>query len=183
MGCGRGRSPSWPITIRWATTSWTSTPARNRRPRGPRRRPRQSPRPSKYRVNTEPFVPTQVGVVGSFGVGRIPLQSLADASVLFARGLLQGAAGRQPPARRADGEQFRSARPLPLCETISRVTAEEYKNCRVPVDEFYGKLADSPGGPGGGQDGGTDHLRGAPGVSRPLRRAVGPPRHGPGQLF
>ena len=97
----------------------------------------------KYRVNTEPFVPTQLGAVGSFGVGRIPLQSLADASVLFARGLLR--------ERLADGRAMRvlmvsnsGRRALPLCETISRVTAEEYKNCRVAVDEFYGKLADSP---------------------------------------
>ena len=29
-------------------------------------------------------------------------------------------------------------RPLPLCETISRVTAEEFKNFGVRVDEFYG---------------------------------------------
>ncbi len=97
----------------------------------------------KYRVNTEPFVPTQLGAVGSFGVGRIPLQSLADASVLFARGLLRD--------RLADGRAMRvlmvsnsGRRALPLCETISRVTAEEFKNCRVAVDEFYGKLADSP---------------------------------------
>ena len=94
-------------------------------------------------MNTEPFVPTQLGAVGSFGVGRIPLQSLADASVLFARGLLRD--------RLADDRTMRvlmvsnsGRRALPLCETISRVTAEEYKNCRVAVDEFYGKLADSP---------------------------------------
>ncbi len=94
-------------------------------------------------MNTEPFVPTQLGAVGSFGVGRIPLQSLADASVLFARGLLR--------ERLADGRAMRvlmvsnsGRRALPLCETISRVTAEEFKNCRVAVDEFYGKLADSP---------------------------------------
>jgi len=35
-------------------------------------------------------------------------------------------------------------RPLPLGELISRVTAQEFKNCRVPIDEFYGKFADSP---------------------------------------
>jgi hypothetical protein len=35
-------------------------------------------------------------------------------------------------------------RPLPLCETISRVTAAEFKNCGFRVDEFYGTLADSP---------------------------------------
>jgi hypothetical protein len=97
----------------------------------------------KYRVNTEPFVPTRVGAVGSFGVGRIPLQSLADASVLFARGLLRErlADGREPRVLMVSNSGRRA---LPLCETISRVTAEEYKNCRIPVDEFYGKLADSP---------------------------------------
>ena len=35
-------------------------------------------------------------------------------------------------------------RSLPLCETISLLTAAEYKNCRIAVDDFYGKLTDSP---------------------------------------
>ena len=35
-------------------------------------------------------------------------------------------------------------RSLPLCETISRVTAAEFKNFGMHVDEFYGKLTDSP---------------------------------------
>ena len=74
-------------------------------------------------------------------------------------------------------------RPLPLCETISRLTAEEFKNCGVAVDEFYGKLADSPEVLGGGEEGGIDPLRGPPGVSGPLRRPVGPSGHGAGQLL
>ena len=99
----------------------------------------------KYQLNTEPFVPTDASKPASFGVGRIPLQSLGDASVLFARGLVR--------QRMAEGRASRvlliansgpARRPLPLCETISRVTAEEFKNCGLAVDEFYGKLADGP---------------------------------------
>ena len=98
---------------------------------------------AKYRLNTEPFIPTGVGAMADFGVGRIPLQSLADASVLFARGLVRQrlAAGR--PVRLLMVANS-GRRALPLCETISRLTAEEYKNCGVGVDDFYGKLDDSP---------------------------------------
>ena len=33
---------------------------------------------------------------------------------------------------------------MPLCETISRLTAAEFKNFGIHVDEFYGKPTDSP---------------------------------------
>ncbi len=99
----------------------------------------------KYKLDTEPFVPTEASKPASFGVGRIPLQSLADASVLFARGLLRQRMAEErssPVLLIANSGPAR--RPLPLCEAISRVTAEEFKNCGFTVDEFYGKLADSP---------------------------------------
>ncbi|MGA2034304.1 MAG: hypothetical protein ABSG68_18820 [Thermoguttaceae bacterium] len=99
----------------------------------------------KYKVRTEPCVPTDLANVAAVGVGRIPLESLADASVLFCRGLLRERRLATRPARLlmvANSSIVR--RPLPLCETISRVTAEEFKNLGIAVDEFYGKLADSP---------------------------------------
>ena len=100
---------------------------------------------AKYRVQTEPCVPTKVQQVASMGVGRIPLESLEDASVLFARGLVrQRRMAEHPPRLLMVANSSLNRRPLPLCETISRVTAAEFKNLHVPVDEFYGKLADSP---------------------------------------
>ena len=100
---------------------------------------------SKYRLSTEPFVPTEAGKLAAFGVGRIPLQSLGDASVLFARGLLrERLAARQPVRLLMISNSSSERKPLPLCETISRVTVADYKNCGVPVDDFYNQLADSP---------------------------------------
>jgi hypothetical protein len=103
------------------------------------------PPPTHYEVKTEPFIPRDLAKVVPLGVGRIPLESAADASVLFARGLLRERllAGRQPRlllVANAGSMQ----KPLPLCETVSRVTAGEFKNFGVHVDDFYGKLADSP---------------------------------------
>ena len=98
-----------------------------------------------YEVNKEPCIPTQARKPVSLGVGRIPMESLADASVLFARGLLRERTLAARPGRvLMVSNSGLQRRPLPLCEAISRVTAQEFKNCRVPLDEFYGKLADSP---------------------------------------
>ena len=98
-----------------------------------------------YTVKTEPCIPRDVQKLATVGVGRIPLESAADASVLFARGLLrEQILGRQPPRLLMVANAGVARRPLPLCETISRVTAEEFKNFGVHVDEFYGRLADSP---------------------------------------
>ena len=44
--------------------------------------------------------------LATVGVGRIPLESLADASVLFARGLVSRAAAGQPARTAVDGFQF-----------------------------------------------------------------------------
>jgi hypothetical protein len=98
-----------------------------------------------YHVQREPCVPFNTSRAAAYGVGRLPLESLADASVMFARGLMR-------PHTLADhvGRVLLIAnsgierRPLPLCELISRATAQEFQNWRVPLDEFYGKLADSP---------------------------------------
>ena len=86
----------------WAATANDHSPGRLRFDRRQFRRDRERIRGGpllaptaarrlreKYQLNTEPFVPTEASKAASFGVGRIPLQSLGDASVLFARGLLR----------------------------------------------------------------------------------------------
>ena len=88
-------------------------------------------------------MPTQPEQLATLGVGRIPLESLGDASVFFVRGLL-----RERLFAHASPRMLMIAnsgrRALPLCETISRQTAAEFKNFGVQVDEFYGKMTDSP---------------------------------------
>ena len=106
-----------------------------------------APLPAKmhYTVKTEPFIPRTVQQLAEYGVGRIPLESLADASVLFARGLLRDRLlANRPPRLLMVSNSGIIRRPLPLCETISRVTAEEMKNFGLHVDEFYGVRADTP---------------------------------------
>jgi hypothetical protein len=99
----------------------------------------------RYLVRTEPCVPRDPDKLAAFGVGRIPLESLADTSVLFARGLLrERLLAGQPPRLLMIANSGVPRRPLPLCEAISRATAEEFKNLGVAVDEFYCKPADSP---------------------------------------
>ena len=101
--------------------------------------------PPHYTVRTEPFVPTQPDQLATLGVGRIPLESLGDASVFFVRGLLRERlfAHRAPRVLMIANSGV-NRRPLPLCETISRMTAAEFKNFAVHVDEFYGHATDSP---------------------------------------
>lgn len=104
-----------------------------------------APSAPKYQVKIEPFIPRQSREAVAVGVGRVPLESLADVSVLFARGMVRerGLADRSGRVLLVANASL-DRRPLPLCETISRVTGLEFKNFSVPLDEFYGKLADSP---------------------------------------
>lgn len=101
--------------------------------------------PLHYTVRTEPFVPTQPDQLATLGVGRIPLESLGDSSVFFVRGLLrERLLAKCQPRLLMVANSGITRRSLPLCETISRVTASEFKNFGVHVDEFYGRLTDSP---------------------------------------
>lgn len=107
--------------------------------------PPVAPTKIHYTVKTEPCIPRDDQKVVGLGVGRIPLESLADASVLFARGLVRERLQAKRPSRLlmiANAGILR--RPLPLCEAISRATAEEFKNFGVHVEEFYGLPTDSP---------------------------------------
>ncbi|MGA2258327.1 MAG: hypothetical protein ABSG53_26990, partial [Thermoguttaceae bacterium] len=101
--------------------------------------------PPHYTIRTEPFVPSRPDQLATVGVGRIPLESLGDCSVFFARGLLrERLLANRSPRMLMVANSGALRRSLPLCETISRVTAAEFKNFGMHVDEFYGKLTDSP---------------------------------------
>jgi hypothetical protein len=103
------------------------------------------PPPQPYIVRTEPFVTTQSDQLAELGVGRIPLESLSEASVFFARGLLrERLLANHPPRVLMVANSSPAPRGLPLCETMSRITAAEFKNFGIQVDEFYAAQTDSP---------------------------------------
>jgi hypothetical protein len=98
-----------------------------------------------YVVDIEPCSGPADGGAAAYGVGRIAQTSVADASLLIARGI-----ARERIVGRRRFRMLMIANPqteygtLPFAETVSRVTAEEFKNVRLSVDEFYGTPADAP---------------------------------------
>jgi hypothetical protein len=96
-------------------------------------------------VGVEPCMPKSLAETAPFGVGRIPLTSLEDASVFFARGLARERllAGQRTLLVMVANPVL-DGHPLPLCEGISRITAAEFKNFGAHADEFYNRPANSP---------------------------------------
>jgi len=99
----------------------------------------------EYELSVEPCSGPGKGGAAAFGVGRIPCYSLEEASVLIACGIARDRLLGASPARvllvANPGADYG---PLPLCETISRATAEEFKNFGLEIDEFYGKPSGDP---------------------------------------
>ena len=98
-----------------------------------------------YRIPGEPCAVAKPGELSAVGVGRIPLQGPAEASLLLNRGFLRDRRLASRPARalmvaNPDIDQM----DLPLCEAISRATAAELKNRSIAVDEFYRRPSSSP---------------------------------------
>lgn len=89
-------------------------------------------------VDVEPMSIPEKGMALSFGVGRIPFSSLQECSLLIAR-----TAARKSMTPDQDRRVLMIANPnsdfgaLPFCETVSRLTAHEFKNFSVDIDEFY----------------------------------------------
>ena len=98
-----------------------------------------------YALDMEPCATPVEGRALAWAVGRIPCAALRDASALIARTLARDRLLAQTPPR-----VLMVANPpstfgvLPLCETVSRLTAQEFKNFGVPVDEFYGITSNDP---------------------------------------
>jgi hypothetical protein len=97
----------------------------------------------EYEVEIEPCSGSGRLGAASYGVGRLPLSSVRETSLLIAATLARD--------RVLAKKRFRALLianpstdygPLPLCETVSRVTGEEFRNCRVALSDFYGKRAD-----------------------------------------
>ncbi|MBN1671977.1 MAG: hypothetical protein JXR37_13140 [Kiritimatiellae bacterium] len=101
--------------------------------------------PSVFAFYAEPFTMAGDGEALPWAVGRIPFQTLAEASRLVARSL-----ARAQFPRPAEPRALVVANPLPeqgdlpLCETVSRATAQDLQNGRVAIDEFYRVPTDAP---------------------------------------
>ena len=95
--------------------------------------------PNEYEVLVEPCSQTAEGRAVSVGVGRIPCRSLWAASLLIARGVTGDyVLQRTPPKVLMIANPSEEYGSLPLCETVSRATAREFKNFRIQTSEFYG---------------------------------------------
>jgi len=92
-----------------------------------------------YELLLEPCSRSKEGMAVEMGVGRIPFIELWASSTLIARNITREyILGHEKPKVLMIANPSTEYGPLPLCETISRATAEEFKNFRVRTDEFYG---------------------------------------------
>ncbi|MGA1824242.1 MAG: hypothetical protein ACMUIP_06205 [bacterium] len=97
------------------------------------------------KISIEPCSLDSEKEIAVFGVGRIPFNQLAEASDLIARTqLCERLSVKQKPSVLMIANPDTEYSDLPLCETICRLTAEEFKNRKIPIDEFYGKEAGDP---------------------------------------
>jgi hypothetical protein len=95
--------------------------------------------PNEYEVLIEPCSYAAEGRAADLGVGRIPSQQMWAASTLIARGMTGDyVLDRKAPKVLMIANPSEEYGSLPLCETVSRATAGEFKNFRIHTDEFYG---------------------------------------------
>jgi len=96
-----------------------------------------------YEVSVEPCSRPSDQYAAMLAVGRFPFSDLTVATQVLAGTLFKIHSENKSPFRMLmvanPNTQYG---PLPLAETVSRATAEEFKNFHVAVDEFYGSLAD-----------------------------------------
>ena len=99
----------------------------------------------EYQVEVEPCSRPDDGLAAELGVGRIPAGTLAEASLLIASGQVRERyVSRRPPRAVMIANPKTQYEPMPLAETVSRLTAKEFRNVGIHVDEFYGWASDDP---------------------------------------
>jgi len=95
--------------------------------------------PLVYEVEVEPCMPENTEEIPSFGVGRIPFSSAQQAATFLTRGFVreQLLAETDPQAMMAANADsvFRG---LPLSETMARLSAAEFENVELKIEDFYG---------------------------------------------
>jgi len=94
--------------------------------------------PNTYEISSEPCSRLSQGQAAEIGVGRIPLRQLWAASTFIAYGVArEHILGQVKPNVLMIANPSPDYGTLPLCETISRATANEFKNFGIQVKEFY----------------------------------------------
>jgi hypothetical protein len=92
-----------------------------------------------YELLLEPCSRPKEGMAVELGVGRIPFLELWASSTLVARNIAREfVLGQKTPKVLMIANPSTEYGPLPLCETVSRATAREFKNFGIHIDEFYG---------------------------------------------
>lgn len=95
--------------------------------------------PNVLEISSELYPPSAEGQVARMGIGRIPFSQLWAASTLIAYGAARDhILARQQPNVLMIANPSTDYSTLPLCETISRSTAAEFKNLGIKTNEFYG---------------------------------------------
>jgi len=101
--------------------------------------------PNAYEISTELCPGLSQDQVAEMGVGRIPLRQLWAASTLIAYGVARNhILGQEQPNVLMIANPTPDYGALPLCETISRATANEFKNLRIQTNEFYHVSCNNP---------------------------------------
>jgi hypothetical protein len=94
--------------------------------------------PNAYEISSELFPRLPQGQAARMGIGRIPFRQLWAASTLIAYGVARDhVLAKQQPNVLMIANPSTDYGPLPLCETISRATAGEFKNVGIKTNEFY----------------------------------------------
>lgn len=92
-----------------------------------------------YEISAELSPPLPQGQAARMGIGRIPFHQLWAASTLIAYGVARDhILAQQQPNVVMIANPSTDYSTLPLCETISRATAGEFKNLGIKINEFYG---------------------------------------------
>ena len=98
-----------------------------------------------YELLLEPCSRPKEGMAVELGVGRIPFVELWASSTLVSRNIAREfVLGQEIPKVLMIANPSTEYGPLPLCETVSRATAREFKNFGVHIDEFYGTSSYEP---------------------------------------
>jgi hypothetical protein len=95
--------------------------------------------PNAYEISAELSPSLPPGQAAWMGIGRIPFRQLWAASTLIAYGVARDhILAQQQPNVLMIANPSTDYSSLPLCETISRATAAEFKNLGIKTNEFYG---------------------------------------------
>lgn len=101
--------------------------------------------PNTYEISAELCPQLSQDQLAEMGVGRIPLRQLWAASTLIAYGVArEHILGQVQPNVLMIANPSPDYGALPLCETISRATASEFKNLGIQTNEFYNVSCNNP---------------------------------------